>query len=167
MIRRLARPADEAAVYRIYVHPAVVPFLTYDPLTPEAFAPVFADYLAAGDFHVYEADGAVVGFCKATRLAGRARHVVHLGPLAVDPDRHGAGLGQAMLRDMLALVEAQGATRVELMAEADNLRGLGFYEKLGFVREGVQRFAYRRAGDADYVDEVVMVRFLGELARRP
>jgi putative acetyltransferase len=165
-MRRLARPSDEAAVYRIYVHPAVVPFLTYDPLTREAFAAVFAGYLADGDFYVWEHEGEVAGFYKATRMAGRAAHVAHLGPLAIDPDRHGEGLGQAMLRDALERLESEGATRVELMAEADNARGLRFYEQLGFVREGVQRLAYRRAGEADYVDEVVMVRFIGDLAGR-
>lgn len=164
-MRRLAHPGDEAAVYRIYVHPAVVPFLTYETLTPEAFAPVFAGFLADRDFYVWEDGGAVVGFYKATRLAGRARHVAHLGPLAIDPDRHGRGLGQAMLRDALEHLEAEGVTRVELMAEADNAHGLRFYEQLGFVREGVQRLAYRRAGE-DYMDEVMMVQFLGELRGR-
>ena len=165
-MRRLARTEDEAAVHRIYTHPAVTPFLTFEPMTRAAFAPVFAEYLAAGDFHVFERDESIVGFYKATRMAGRAAHVAHLGPLAIAPERHGEGLGQAMLRDALAHLEAEGATRVELMAEADNARGLAFYRQLGFEIEGVQRFAYRRAGDRDYVDEVLMVQFLGELRGR-
>jgi len=165
-MRRLARAEDEAAVHRIYVHPAVTPFLTYEPLTREAFAPVFAGYLETGDFHVFERDGEVVGFYRAVRPAGRAAHVAHLGPLAIAPEHHGEGLGQAMLRDALARLEAEGATRVELMAEADNARGLSFYRQLGFEVEGVQRFAYRRAADPDYVDEVLMVQFLGELRGR-
>lgn len=163
---RPARREDEAAVHRIYADPAVVPFLTYETLDAAAFRPVFADLLAAGDFHVFEHDGEVVGFCKMTRMPGRAGHVAHLGPLAIAPDRHGQGLGQAMLREVLARLEAGGATRVELMAEADNVRGLAFYEKLGFAAEGVQRFAYRRAADPDYVDEVLMVQFLGDLRGR-
>ncbi|HEY0650703.1 GNAT family N-acetyltransferase [Phenylobacterium sp.] len=165
-MRRLARPEDEAAVHRIYAHPAVVPFLTYETLSPEAFAPVFADLLAGGDFWVWEVDGAVVGFYRATRLPGRAGHVVHLGPLAIDPDRHGEGLGQAMIGDALSCLEAEGALRVELTAEADNVRGLAFYRKLGFAIEGVQRMAYKRAADPDFMDEVLMVQFLGELRGR-
>lgn len=165
-MRRLARPQDEAVVHRIYTHPAVVPFLTFETLSPQAFAPVFAALIADGDFYVYERGGEIVGFYKATRLPGRAAHVCHLGPLAIAPERHGEGLGQAMIGEALAHIEAEGATRVELMAEADNVRGLAFYGKLGFVVEGVQRLAYRRAADPDYIDEVLMVQFLGELRGR-
>ena len=92
--------------------------------------------------------------------------MVHLGPLAVDPDRHGEGLGQAMIGEALKHLEAEGVLRVELMAEADNVRGLGFYRKLGFEVEGVQRLAYKRADDADFMDEVLMVQFLGALRGR-
>ena len=165
-MRRLARAQDEAAVYRIYAHPAVTPFLTYEPLSSQDFAPIFAGFLAARDFYVFERDGDIVGFYKATRFAGRASHVTHLGPLAIAPERHGEGLGRAMIADALTHLEAEGATRVELMAEADNARGLAFYKGLGFEVEGVQRFAYRRAADPDYVDELVLVRFLGELRGR-
>lgn len=164
-MRRPAGEADREAVYRIYVHPQVVPYLTYEPLSPEAFAPLYAAYLAERGFHVFEHAGEVVGFYRVTRFPGRAAHVAHLGPLAIAPDRHGQGLGRAMMAEALACLEAEGATRVELMAEADNVRGLAFYESVGFVREGVQRAAYRRAGE-DYMDEVLMVQFLGELRGR-
>jgi len=53
-----------------------------------------------------------------------------------------------------------GVVRVELMAEIDNDRGIAFYRKLGFETEAVLRRAYRRAGDASEIDEVLMVRFL-------
>jgi RimJ/RimL family protein N-acetyltransferase len=45
--------------------------------------------------------------------------------------------------------------------EADNPRGIAFYRKLGFEREGVQRRAYKRAAESAYVDEVMMVKFAG------
>ena len=48
----------------------------------------------------------------------------------------------------------------ELQAEADNARGLAFYRKMGFEQEGVQRRAYRRAGESADFDEILMVRFL-------
>ena len=92
--------------------------------------------------------------------------MVHLGPLAIDPERHGEGLGQAMIGDALSCLEAEGALRVELTAEADNVRGLAFYRKLGFAIEGVHRMAYKRAADPDFMDEVLMVQFVGELRGR-
>ncbi len=45
---------------------------------------------------------------------------------------------------------------MELFAEADNVRGLAFYRKLGFVHEGTLREFYKRADQDHYVDECVM-----------
>ena len=64
-----------------------------------------------------------------------------------------------MLTDLLARLEQVGVLRFELLVEADNPRGIAFYSKLGFEREGVQRKAYKRAAESQYVDEVMMVKF--------
>ena len=165
-MKRRAREDDVRAVHAIYVHESVVPFLGYDPMPLEAFRPIFAALIVDEDFHVFEADGAVAGFYKLNRQKGRSAHVALLGPLAIAPDLQGRGVGRAMLEDALDDLERDGVTRVELLAEADNLRGLAFYERLGFHREGVQFAAYKRGGDSDHVDEVMMVRFLGALAER-
>jgi putative acetyltransferase len=68
-----------------------------------------------------------------------------------------------MLKEVLAQLERSGVLRFELLVEADNPRGIAFYQKLGFEREGVQRKAYKRAAERDYVDEVMMVKFAGPL----
>jgi putative acetyltransferase len=155
----MARPEDEQALLPIYTHPLVERFLTFDGVDARAFRDIFNKLLADGDFFVYEAGGAIVGFCKATRLPGRSNHVAHLGPLAVSPQSHGHGYGAAMLRGVLAQLERQGVSRFELLVEADNRVGIGFYHRLGFEREGVQRRAYRRATESNYVDEIMMVKF--------
>ncbi|HKF97430.1 MAG TPA: GNAT family N-acetyltransferase, partial [Steroidobacteraceae bacterium] len=85
-------------------------------------------------------------------------------PLAVAPEFHGHGYATAMLRGVLAELERSGVLRFELLAEADNLPGMALYRKLGFEREGVQRKAYKRAAERDYVDEIMMVKFAGALA---
>jgi putative acetyltransferase len=69
-----------------------------------------------------------------------------------------------MLREVLAELERGGVLRFELLVEADNARGIAFYQRLGFEREGVQRKAYKRAAERDYVDEIMMVKFAGALA---
>lgn len=69
-----------------------------------------------------------------------------------------------MLQDVLTRLERSGVLRFELQVEADNPRGIAFYRKLGFEREGVQRRAYKRAAEPAYVDEVMMVKFAGPLA---
>ena len=55
--------------------------------------------------------------------------------------------------------------RIELQVFADNERGIRCYEKVGFVREAVQRqFRYR---EGQYVDAVMMAILREEyLARR-
>ena len=65
---------------------------------------------------VYEVDGTVVGFCKATRLPGRSSHVVHLGPLAVSPQFHGRGYAAAVMQDVLSRLESS-TLRFELQVE--------------------------------------------------
>jgi|SRR5580765_4989215 ribosomal protein S18 acetylase RimI-like enzyme len=161
---RMARAEDERALLPIYTHEQVERFLTFDGVDAQRFSAIFRRLIEDGNFFVYEADGAVVGFCKATRLPGRSRHVVHLGPLAVAAEFHGYGYATAMLRDVLAELERNGVLRFELLVEADNARGIAFYQRLGFEREGVQRKAYKRAAERDYVDEIMMVKFAGALA---
>ncbi len=161
---RHARTEDEHALLPIYTHELVGRFLTFDGVDAQCFSGIFRRLLEDGDFFVYEAEGTVVGFCKATRLAGRSRHVAHLGPLGVSPEFHGHGYASAMLSEVLAQLERGGVLRFEQLVEADNSRGIAFYQKLGFEREGVQRKAYKRASDRDYVDEVMMVKFAGTLA---
>jgi ribosomal protein S18 acetylase RimI-like enzyme len=161
---RIASPADEQPLFPIYTHELIERFLTFDDVDAQRFSDIFRNLLESGDFYIYEVDGAIVGFCKATRLAGRSNHVAHLGPLAVSPRFHGRGYAAAMLTDVLARLEDSGVLRLELLVEADNPRGIAFYRKLGFEREGVQHKAYKRAAESEYVDEVMMVKFAGALA---
>jgi len=161
---RMARAEDERELLPIYTHEQVEKFLTFDNVDAQRFSAIFKQLLEDGNFFVYEADGTLVGFCKATRLPGRSSHVAHLGPLAVAPEFHGRGYATAMLRGVLAELERSGVLRFELLAEADNLPGMALYQRLGFEREGVQRKAYKRAAERDYVDEIMMVKFAGALA---
>lgn len=161
-MRRLATPTDRDAVFAIYSHPEVTPYLTYEPMSPEAFGAVYDDLLARGSFHVWTVGGEVTGFYRSTRYPGRVNHVVLLGTLAVDPRRHGQGIAGAMLADAIERLRAAGVRRVELYAEADNPRALRFYGKLGFVHEGTLRQFYKRADQAHYVDEWVMGLLLAD-----
>jgi putative acetyltransferase len=159
---RLARAGDIEAVHRIYMHDLVVPFLGVDPMPLEPFRAVFDGLLAAGHFYVLEHAGKLAGFYRITQFEGRARHVAQLGAVAIDPALRGSGLAAELVDHAIDRMRQLGVRRVELLAEADNARGLTFYRKMGFVEEGVQRRAYRRAGEDSDVDEILMVRFLDE-----
>lgn len=155
-MRRLATPQDIEAVHAIHSHESVLPFLTYERMPLQDFRPIYQALVDSACFFVWEVDGRIAGFYKATRLPGRASHVVQLGTLAVDPALQGRGVAPAMIGDAIERLRAEGVRRIELFAESDNARGLRFYQKLGFVHEGTLRAFYKRAGDEHYVDEYVM-----------
>jgi putative acetyltransferase len=152
-MRRLATPHDLEAVFSIYMHEKVVPFLGYDPMPLDQFRPIYRELAESRSFYIYEADGRIAGFYRATRYPGRVSHVACLGTLAVDPLLHGKGIAHAMVSDGIARLVAEGVKRIELYVESDNAPGLRFYEKLGFEREGTLRKFYKRAGEADYIDD--------------
>lgn len=164
---RLAQPADLDAVYAIYMHPDVIPYLGYDPMPLAEFRAIFQELLDCRCFYIFERDGEVAGFCRTTRQPGRASHAVYLGTLAVSPRWRGTGLALQLMEQIIAMLAAEGILRLELMLEADNPRALAFYTKLGFVQEGRMRAAYKRASDAHYTDEIFMARLLAELPTRP
>lgn len=159
MLHRLATPADLDAVYRIYQHPSVLPFLSVDGMERAAFDAYLAALLTGGGFWVVEQSGQVIAFYRILRYDGRASHVAYLGTLAVDPLHHGQGLAAQIVEHALQSLFSAGVLRVQLMVEADNPRAQAFYRRLGFVHEGTQRAAYKRAEQAGYIDEWLMVRF--------
>lgn len=154
--RRLATADDFLAVHALYMHPLVVPYLGYDPMPADDFLPVFEELLRSRQFFIYPVAGGMGGFYREVRLGGRARHVVQLCTLAVDPDLHGRGVARAMIEESLATLRAAGILRVELTVEADNPRAIAFYQRLGFRHEGTLERFYKRAGDDHFVDERVM-----------
>lgn len=160
---RLAQPADLDAVYAIYMHPEVIPFLGYDAMPLADFRPIFQELVDCRSFYVLERDGEVAGFCRTTRQPGRASHVAYLGTLAVSPRWRGSGVARELMEQIISMLAAQGILRLELMLETDNPRAFAFYKKLGFVQEGLMRAAYKRASDAHYTDEIFMARLLAEL----
>lgn len=73
--RRLAEERDLRAIFAIYMHPSVVPFLGFDPMTLEGFRPIYEDLLRGRNFFVYETSRRLGGFYKAWQHTGRSHHV--------------------------------------------------------------------------------------------
>ncbi|MET3494032.1 GNAT family N-acetyltransferase [Variovorax boronicumulans] len=155
-MRRLATPEDLHAVYTLYMHAKVVPYLGYDPMPLEDFRPIYQELVEGRRFFIYELNGRVAGFYSATRYPGRVRHVASLGTLAVDPALHGQGVALAMVSQAIDELKAAGVKRIELCVESDNATALRFYRKLGFEHEGTLRKFYKRAGDAEAIDDHMM-----------
>ncbi len=72
-------------------------------------------------------DGRLVGTVRLWDVtAGAGRPALMLGPLAVDPELHGGGLGSALMREALARAKHLGHRAVVLVGDAP------YYARFGF-----------------------------------
>lgn len=104
------------------------------------------DRIAGGDpGFIAVVRGEVVGWCDISRH-DRLIHA-HRGTLGMGivPSYRGRGLGLRLINATLTQARKVGFVRVELSVHADNARAIALYDKVGFVREGVQ-------SDAIYID---------------
>jgi len=95
-------------------------------------APMDDDYphhIAAGEVFVL-ADQA--GIAAVAVLIEAADHLL-LDNVAVDPDRHGSGLGRRMIAFAEAQARSRGHAELRLFTNALMLANIRLYERLGFV----------------------------------
>ena len=154
---RRARPDDVEFLLELVNDPEVQPFLgaraAYDrdallaqiersEREPDAY----------GRF-VIEADGERAGTVAFERANERSR-IASLGGLALQPRFRGRGIAdEAARRFARHLLLELGFHRLELEIYGFNERAMAHAERVGYVREGVKRKAYRH-GD-EWVDGVL------------
>jgi putative acetyltransferase len=110
----------------------------------------------SGLFLVVDSEGVVVGNLGLWPDANPAsRHVAWVG-MSVAAGFRSVGAGGALLEEAAAWAAGAGFRRIALGVFPGNERAIAFYERHGFVREGLRREQYRR-GDL-YHDEVLMAR---------
>ncbi len=80
--------------------------------------------------------------------------------MGIIPAYRGRGLGKRLLLAALNQARASGFICVELSVHADNTRAMALYEKIGFIREGVQRRSVLI--DGRFIDTVNMALMLDE-----
>lgn len=86
----------------------------------------------------------------------RVRHSGSIG-IMVHKQYQNQGVGTALLNTLIDLADNWlMLVRVELSVYQDNKKAIHLYEKFGFVKEGVKRFASIRNGK--YEDEIIMAR---------
>jgi RimJ/RimL family protein N-acetyltransferase len=115
--------------------------------------------------HFVALDGdTVIGWCDVLPVDLRPIRA-HTGMLGIGvlAQQRGRGIGSALLRKTLSEARRFGFTRVELAYRAGNARVDGLYERIGFVREGMQRNAVRV--DGRYEDVVCMALLMEEDTR--
>lgn len=82
-------------------------------------------------FEVAEVDGRLIGFLQGGWHESKAR----IGRLYLHPDAWRAGIGGRLVERFEAAARAAGATSVTVECHSGNTVGLGFYARLGFVRD--------------------------------
>ena len=108
--------------------------------------------------------GEVVGWCDITRHDRPVN--AHCGTLGMGiiPPYRARGLGRRLIDAAVAQARKADFVRIELFVHSDNARAIALYEKVGFVREGVQRDAVYI--DGEYRDAIVMAIVERENATR-
>lgn len=151
---RPAAAGDIDFLVALYADEAVRPFLaaggSYDRRG-------IADRLARdpdeGGLLVVELDGEPAGAI-GWELRNRRSAIAHAGGVAVHPRFRGRRLADEAARLLQHhLLRERGLHRIELEIYAFNERAQRHAERVGFVKEGVKRRAYRR-GD-EWVDSVL------------
>lgn len=74
--------------------------------------------------------------------------------MGILPSYRGRGLGRKLINATVAQARKDRFVRIELFVHADNARAITLYDKVGFVREGVQRDAVYI--DGEYRDAIMM-----------
>lgn len=82
-------------------------------------------------FRVAVPSGAVSGYAVTGRAGGRG----YLQRLAVHPDYQGQGIGSSLVHDSLRWLHRKGVGMALVNTQERNVRALGLYERLGFVRQ--------------------------------
>jgi len=107
---------------------------------------------------VAEDNGRLIGIvgCKGVEHK-RAAHVATLVGVGVLPKYRGKGIGRKMLEKMIAWVKNKTKVeRLQLTVYADNLTAIRFYEKLGFVKEGLFK-NYAKSVNGGYPQDGLMM----------
>jgi GNAT superfamily N-acetyltransferase len=89
----------------------------------------YAHHIAAGEVFVLEAGGAIAALAV---LIEAPDHLL-LDNVAVDPDRHGGGLGRRMIDFAEQEARRRGHAELRLFTNERMVRNIALYERLGFV----------------------------------
>jgi [ribosomal protein S18]-alanine N-acetyltransferase len=113
---------------------------------------MFWNELAAGHYYRVALDsGDIVGYA-GLAVTGPDEAWIH--NIAVRRDRQHAGVGTALLADLLAEAARRGARRVLLEVAVDNEPARRLYQRYGFVPVGIRRGYYQPSN----TDALVMQR---------
>ena len=158
MIVRRLRASDATAYHLLRLegfarHPREFRVAPEDEeaLQPEAVARHLESTFVAGACQGDE----LVGIAGITRFDGaKLRHRALLWGMYVRPSARGGGVGDALMRFLMAEARAQGIEQVILTVAAENARARRVYERWGFGVYGTEPRAIKLTDG--YMDELLM-----------
>ena len=106
----------------------------FEPLWRNSLDALFKAFGQAFHATVAETSAGLIGYQLSTGSVLGA----HLARLAVRPEAQGAGIGSAMVIDLLRAVRQRGRADVTVNTQSDNLASQALYQRLGFLLTGEQ-----------------------------
>ena len=88
---------------------------------------------------------------------GMNRHTADVG-ISVIRGYRDKGIGTKLMKKTVAILRKRGVMKITISVFSPNKRGRKFYEKRGFVQEGVKEGQWLFKGD--YIDEIIMALWL-------
>jgi ribosomal-protein-alanine N-acetyltransferase len=134
----LADVADVAALER-----AVFP----DPWTPDSFLAEVERRPDVGWPVVVREDDELVAYAVVWFIVDE----IHIGNIAVRPDRHGRGIGRWLMEQILAEGKRRSMVLATLEVRPSNRAAVSLYERFGFRRIAVRRRYYRNNDEDAWV----------------
>jgi L-amino acid N-acyltransferase YncA len=163
MVVRPATPQDSAAIARIYSDGIAGRGATFetDPRSPSDIEPWIGD--ARQPLLVAERDGDILGWARTIRSSDRCAYQgVGEYTIYVDASARGAGVGAALLDELIRASEAAGFWKLIGKLFTTNAPTIALARRCGFREVGV----HERHGrlDGEWRDVLVVERLLGEAA---
>jgi ribosomal protein S18 acetylase RimI-like enzyme len=142
MIIRLAKPADVAAIIALMREFAVFEdLLDHFENTEERLSQVLFSEGTYVNALVTEADGRICAYSifYPNFASFRGQLGMYLEDIYITEDHRGQGIGDAMLREIAKIAAGRGFDRIDFQVLDWNKSAIDFYEKLGAVRDDVER----------------------------
>lgn len=158
---RLATVDDAPALRRIYNHEVEHSTVTFDivPRTLEEQRRWITDRDGAHGIVVAELDGEVAGYASLSPFRPKAAYRTTVeDSVYVDERARGAGVGRALLEEIIALAAARGFHTVVAHIVGGHDASIALHRACGFRVVGTEREVGRKFGQ--WLDVIVMQRML-------
>ena len=160
MTHRIATLNDFDIVHSLYMDDYANAYLTYDPMSKEAFKPIFESVVNTQTLYVVEENGEVIATYRLIPKTDRQQHTVYLGGFTIKDSARGKGMGSKVLAGIKENCKKNKKIRIELTVDVDNIVAIHLYKKAGFETEGTVKKSYTRSNTNQFYDEYLMALIL-------